>query len=115
MWTIHCVKNDLKISPECGIELNKHGQELYNIGEDEIFAAGGQYLLNSDLQEYMDTIPDTQEILCRFKTVGIIAFADFEGDNSGEIWGYYFDGLGEMVKLKGWIGLEDEEGNLYND
>lgn len=61
---------------------------------------------NDDDMEHMDFIEDkkVQNILKKHKVKGDICFSSNDGDNSGQSWGYRFDGKGGMVKLEGTLG-----------
>jgi hypothetical protein len=117
MWTIHELNNTVNVSNECSHELNKYyseniiGDEEYD-GESPYVSEGGKIYFHDHDMEWMDYISnlEVQEILCKHKTIGVVGFGDFEGDNRGEMWGYKFDGKGGMEKLTGKIMWTTQDG-----
>jgi hypothetical protein len=58
--------------------------------------------------EHIDYITSISDALKQIKAKGDITFGSMDGENSGQFWGYRFDGKGEMKKLVGNITFLEE-------
>ena len=127
-WSIHLVKNTVKISKAVAKNLFAAQKSAADDGECEIWyeldevAPDGYLEFNSDHMEHMDFLHSNNkivDILKKAKVKGDICFADFEGDNSGNMWGYRFDGKGGMEHLTGDINwsvcADSNENKEVND
>ena len=111
-WKIHNVLNTLKTTNKCSEELDFYykkeiaGYQWPDDPEEPAWISDNGFIwFMEDDMEHMDYVSnkEIQEILCRHKAKGQIGFADFEGDDKGNLWGYDFDGKGNMTKLVGKI------------
>lgn len=98
MWHINLVTNSVEITKNCAEEIFQKTKHAWGpeFGKDswptDTFGGGGYLYFNDDHFEHMDYVrnPDLQDILLTHKVNGEIIFNSFDGDNSGEAWGYVF-------------------------
>jgi len=103
MWSIAEMKNAVEVDKKCAKELFKLNPLDIWRDIDEVTYNGKLYF-NPDHHEHMDFLSTSDrviKILKKHKVKGDIWFGSLEGDNSGEFWGYRFDGKGGMKKLTG--------------
>lgn len=106
-WQIALIENTININEDVATELfaaqeaGEISQWPWESVEDVMW--GTKLDFNSDHMEHMDFLWDdkVQEILKRHKIEGVAKFGDLAGDQFGQFWGYYFDGKGDMLELKG--------------
>lgn len=125
-WNISNIDNDVKLSKAQALELAKTPEYLRIVGDSyttpkfdsdaaclsELFEKfGSKYLIifNPDHMEHMDYVSSISKILNKIKAKGDITFGSMDGDNSGEFWGYRFDGKGGMKKLVGNVTFFEEQ------
>lgn len=102
-WNIGLEKNTVEINNKIAKELFKIDENIWDSEEDVIYQ--NRLSFNPEHSEHMDYMwnEKVQNILKKHKVEGQICFTSNEGDNSGEAWGYEFDGQGNMFKIKGII------------
>ena len=107
-WSIHCVKNTVRIDMEIAEDLlaiadkaNRDGL-WFSTGDIITSPSGGKLYFNPDDMEGMDYVcyKEVQDVLMKHKVMGDICFISEEGDNAGRKWGYRFYCDGTMIKLK---------------
>ena len=112
MWTIHLLKNTVKLTDEAKEEICKELVPDYFYDESDFDYAIEDDLLpfNSDADEHIDHLNFTKDILVKHKVKGEVIFADFEGRSIDKIedcfWGYRFDGKGSVEDIKVKITFE---------
>lgn len=123
-WRININKNTVKVTRECALEIAKSNTEIGSacametscmlaedfepIWTEECEEEALEYLLSDgdtlyfdyDHMEHMDYVWQVQDILCKYKVKGDIAFSSNEGDDKGDAWCYRFDGNGNCEVLK---------------
>lgn len=110
MWRIEVIENTLKINKKTALSLFKENKKLEDIGAEiwyrlsDITDDTGCITFNFDHYEHMDFFsnsPGIVKILKENKVKGRVLFGCLDGDQSGEFWGYSFDGNGKMTHLTG--------------
>lgn len=106
-WSIHVVKNTVKINKKVSKELFAIPYQEFWDAEDDV-TYEGMMSFNGDHMEHMDYLgtKEVTDVLKKHKVKGDICFTSNEGDNEGDSWGYRFDGKGGVVLLKGelvWV------------
>lgn len=107
MWHVHCIENTVTLDPKCGKKI----QQLYEneIGGEADVVDNDKLIFNEDDFEHIDFLwnEKIQNVLKKFKTRGVVKFLDPTGGGTGlRMWGYEFDGEGNMVHLEGKIQWE---------
>jgi hypothetical protein len=118
MWSIACLVNTVAISEEARrelFELQDFDGEFWDdkdsvtiLQDDDIEVL----CFNEDHQEHMDYLGSNDEIVAvlkKHKVKGEVCFGSLEGDNTGEFWGYRFDGKGGMIALTGSIEFKESK------
>jgi hypothetical protein len=109
-WQINLEKNTVQINSQIALALYNCGADICHCWREECdwpmlggIIYGGKLVFNPDHMEHMDYVwqPEVLQVLKNFKVKGDICFSSDDGDNRGQKWGYRFDGLGGMQKLKG--------------
>ena len=100
MWQIHLIKNEPEISVACAKEIRRATKAEYSNT-----IVDNKLNFDSDNYEHMDFCQNEkiQKILKKHKIKGDICFLDAEGSSELQMWGYRFDGNGNMEHLSGNI------------
>lgn len=108
MWSITCLDNTVIVNKEIAKELFENANSDYWYDLEEVIY-DEKLTFNSDHNEHMDYISDdrVQNILKKHKVKGMIVFLSADGDNSGSLWAYDFDGNGNLSEK--YIDLSKEE------
>jgi len=105
-WHIEIIDNTVKVNKKLAKALfdsqDFKGEHWYDIEE---VSYEGKLHFNYDHMEHMDWLwnENVQKVLCEAKVRGKVTFGSMDGDNSGEFWGYEFDGKGGFRELKGEV------------
>lgn len=126
MWSISNIDNTVKLSKKQALELTKISKYMSIVGdyyEDPVFANDEDLLTEmfeksgkdkfqirfiSDHMEHMDYVSQIADSLKQLKVKGDITFGSMDGDNSGQFWGYRFDGKGGMKSLVGSLSFTEQ-------
>ena len=117
-WTIHELRNTLKITDACAQELlacETLAQDFNweRVSDFTTKLKGGlrKPRFDPDNDEHMNWLgyPEAQAIVCKHKkgaapaSHGDVCFGNLEGDGAPSLWGYRFFVDGTMMHLKGKV------------
>ena len=124
MWSISNIDNTVKLSKKQALELTKISKYMSIVGDyyevlhmvwnkpdlEFIFSRFFKhfcqkiFIIRKD-RDYVSQIADS---LKQLKVKGDITFGSMDGDNSGQFWGYRFDGKGGMKSLVGSLSFTEQ-------
>lgn len=111
-WQIELTVNDIVIPAalvKSLFEAQDYEGAVWDSVED-VVDDDNNLTFNPDHMEHMDYLShqlNMIDVLKAGRVKGDICFQSLEGDNSGDSWGYRFDGKGGMKELSGTVNWSE--------